>query len=65
MNNEQIIPNTSVYNVPTFTVLSDGQELDPGIQVVSITTERIANKIPWATIVLRDGEAATQQFELS
>jgi Rhs element Vgr protein len=65
VNNEQIIPNESVHNVPTFTVLSDGQEIDPGIQVVSITVARTANKIPWATIVLRDGDAATQQFELS
>jgi Rhs element Vgr protein len=65
VNNEQVIPNPSVYNVPTFTILSDGQEINPGIQVVAITVERAANKIPWALISLRDGDAPSQEFELS
>ncbi|MBX2926832.1 MAG: type VI secretion system tip protein VgrG [Saprospiraceae bacterium] len=65
MNNEQVIPNSSVNNVPTFTILSNGREINPGIQVQAIEVERTANKIPLAVLWLRDGDAATQEFELS
>ena len=62
---ELLIPNTSKHNVATFTILVDGQALNPLYQVLSLTINTELNKIPSANIILRDGDAALRTFEIS
>jgi Rhs element Vgr protein len=49
----------------TFTVKVSGQKLGGEYGVVSIEIRREVNRIPKATIVLNDGDAAAQAFPLS
>lgn len=65
MGNTTTIPNQSVYDVVTFNLLVDGKVLDPGYQVIAITVQKEVNRIPSASIILRDGEAAEGKFALS
>lgn len=65
MNDEQIIPNDSVSDVPSFDLLSDGQAVDEEYQIMSIQVAKAANKIPYAKIVLRDGNVADRTFEIT
>jgi Rhs element Vgr protein len=65
VNNEQVVPNNSVSDVPTFDILSNGEAIDPGYQVFSIQVAKTANKIPFAKIAIRDGNVADQAFEVT
>ncbi|AKG21581.1 type VI secretion system tip protein VgrG [Calothrix sp. 336/3] len=60
-----IIPANSLYNVATFTLLSDGKDITNDYTVLSLTVHRAVNRIPTATIVLRDGAAAEETFAAS
>ncbi len=59
------IPNQSVHDVVTFDLVVDGKVLDSGYQVMAISVKKEVNRIPSATIILRDGEAAEGTFALS
>ena len=65
MKNERVIENNSVSSVVTFSVLINGKEAEPEIQFMSISVIREANRIPTAKIVVRDGEAAQEDFPVS
>jgi phage protein D/phage baseplate assembly protein gpV len=52
-------------SVVTLTLLSEGQALDSGQEVVSVDVLREINRIPYAEIRLRDGDAARQEFAIS
>ena len=47
------------------TLFSDGQQLDETIQIVSVSVKNILNKIPFAKIVVLDGDMPGQDFPLS
>jgi Rhs element Vgr protein len=49
----------------TITVLSDGQKIDKLYQLISLDVRREVNRIPEASVVLLDGDAAKRKFELS
>jgi Rhs element Vgr protein len=49
----------------TVTVLSEGKKLDKIHQVVSLDVRREVNRIPEASLVLLDGDAAKRKFDLS
>lgn len=49
----------------TFDLVVGGTVLDTGYQVISISVKKEVNRIPTATIVLRDGEAAEREFAVS
>lgn len=49
----------------TFTVKVDGQALPGSLRIISIDISREINRVPAATLVLYDGDAAAQEFEAS
>lgn len=65
MTRTATIPNQSVHDMITFDLVVDGQALDSSYQVIAISVKKEVNRIPSATIILRDGEAAEGEFALS
>ena len=51
--------------IPVATVTSDGQPLDPTIELLEVEIDRELNRIPEARLVLLDGSMAKQKFEVS
>lgn len=64
-NNSGVIDTGESADLVTFKVLVEGQELSKSFQVLNITVSREVNRIPWAQIVLSDGEASERDFALS
>ncbi len=65
MSDERILPvNASVGNI-SFTVLTNGTEVPATTEILSVVTHKEANRIPFARIVIRDGNAAIEDFEIS
>jgi Rhs element Vgr protein len=62
---EREIPVDATYNVSTFDILIDGQAVDPGYQVQSISIVKEVNKIPTARIIFKDGDASEETFHIS
>jgi Rhs element Vgr protein len=63
---EQIlIPNPSRHDVVTYTILVDDKAIDASFQVLSLSVSKQINRIPYAKILLRDGDAAERKFEVS
>ena len=62
---EREIPVKTSYNVATFDILIEGQVIDPGYQVTSISIVKEINRIPTAKIVFRDGDASAETFTIS
>ncbi|MFZ2899293.1 MAG: type VI secretion system tip protein VgrG [Saprospiraceae bacterium] len=65
MNNSLVIPNNSTYDLPSFDILSEGRAIDSGYQVYYFEMVKMANKIPYAKLALRDGNAAEGTFEIT
>ena len=65
MSNDRIIPTAGQGSVVTHSLLIDGKQVAPTVEVLSIVTEKEANRVPSARIVLRDGDAAAEDFPLS
>ena len=57
--------DTRPTNLTTFTVKADGTALRAEYEIVSIEIRRAVNRVPKATIVLLDGDAAKQTFARS
>jgi Rhs element Vgr protein len=64
-NNSGVIDTGESADLVTFKVLVEGEELSKAFQVLSMTVSMEANRIPWAQLVISDGEAATRDFVLS
>ncbi len=62
---EREIPVLTTYNVATFDILIDGDLVDPGYQVLSISIMNEINKLPTAKIILKDGDSAEESFRIS
>lgn len=65
MNNSRTIETAQSPDLVTFTILVDGTELSSVYQVKNIAVQKQLNRIPFATIVFVDGDAASQEFALS
>lgn len=65
MNRETLIPNPSTHDVVTYDLVIDGQAADSSYEVLSISINKEVNRIPTATIRLRDGEAPEGSFAIS
>ena len=52
-------------SVVTPTILSSGQAMDPAFELLSIDVTKELNRIPYARLVLLDGDAAQQTFAIS
>lgn len=59
------IPKPATPDVCTATVLVEGTALPGTVGILSIIVSREVNRIPSATLTVRDGEAALQTFEVS
>lgn len=65
MSNERRIPNPGVADVVTVVVLSGGSEVSSAYQLISVDVSLELNRVPSATLVFRDGDAAGQAFGIS
>lgn len=58
-------PLNDSHGVIKLTILSNGSEIDEAIQVVSVSVTKTINKIPYARLVLLDGDMPQQDFPVS
>ena len=65
MNNSRLIQTSKSADLITHKVLLEGEELSKKYQVKQVLVHKEINRIPTATIVLIDGDASRQDFELS
>ena len=65
MANERTIPISAPADLPTFTIYLDGKEMNGIYQVFNINTLKQVNRIPVANILLKDGDVAKEDFEIS
>ena len=64
-NNSGTVNTSKNPDLVTFTVMVDGEALSGVHSVLSASVSKEINRIPVATIVLADGEASKQEFDLS
>lgn len=62
---ELLIPNPAKYDVATFSILVNDKEVDPSLQLMSLSILKEVNHVPVANLVYRDGDAAARKFEVS
>lgn len=62
---ELLIPNSSRHDVVTYTILINDTEINPAFEILSMGVTKEVNRIPAARIIVRDGEAAAGDFEIS
>jgi Rhs element Vgr protein len=60
-----VIPTPTTPDVCSITVLIDGEAISDQFHVLSASVSRELNRIPAASLQLRDGEASKQTFEAS
>lgn len=65
MSDESTIPTPATPDVCTVAVLVDGTEISGEFHVLSVAVARELNRIPAATIQIKDGEAPQSTFEAS
>lgn len=65
MTNESTIPTPATPDVCTITLLVEGAEISGEFHVLAVSVARELNRIPTATIQLKDGEAAKATFPAS
>lgn len=65
MTSSSTIPTAATPDVCTTAIRVEGTELPGQYHVLSITVVRELNRIPTATIHIKDGDAASQSFEAS
>lgn len=61
----RIIPTPASPTVATYTILVDGSPLPPEVEVLSLVVNRQVNRVPSATLIIRDGKVADQTFAVS
>lgn len=62
---EILIPNPSRHDVVSFAIQVNNQAINPSYQILSISIVKEINRVPWAKIIFRDGEASEGDFEIS
>ena len=65
MNDERIAPTPAPPDLPTVTILLDGQEMNGEYNLVSLIVTKAVNRIPTAQIRLLDGDVAQEDFPIS
>ncbi|MGQ1785072.1 MULTISPECIES: type VI secretion system tip protein VgrG [unclassified Saccharicrinis] len=65
MPKERVIQTSRSADLTTYKVLIEGEELSATYQVLNIAVEKEINRIPWAKMVLRDGDPSAEDFPLS
>ncbi|MCC6726550.1 MAG: type VI secretion system tip protein VgrG [Saprospiraceae bacterium] len=64
-NSASTISTPASPDVATLSILIDGSEIPGSFQIKAVSVTKEANRIPTARLVLLDGEAAKQTFEIS
>jgi Rhs element Vgr protein len=59
---DRTIPTQSTYDVPTFKLLSEGNDITNTYQVLSWVVDRVVNRVPTARVIIRDGTASEESF---
>ncbi len=62
MSNQSTIPTPATPDICTVAILVDGSQISGEFHVLSVAISRELNRIPAATIQLRDGEASKSTF---
>lgn len=65
MPNDNTIPSAGAKTVVTATILSGGTAVSQTYHVLSVIVSNEVNRIPAATIILSDGDTASQNFAIS
>lgn len=65
MSDERIIPTPQPSDLPTLKILIGDTKISGAYQVVSVDVYKVFNKIATATILLLDGDPASQTFAIS
>lgn len=65
MPNAAVIPSEGAKSVTDFIILSAGNEVSKEYHVLSVVINKEVNRVPSATIILMDGEASKESFEIS
>jgi Rhs element Vgr protein len=66
MSDNSRIPNPQQYtDLATYKIFFDGTKIDPKYEVFSIVVDKEIGRIPTARIVIADGDAAKEKFEIS
>ncbi|MCB9264741.1 MAG: type VI secretion system tip protein VgrG [Lewinellaceae bacterium] len=65
MSDGRVLPINASAGVITFKVLVDGKEVPNSYEFLSITIDKVINRIPTARLVLKDGSAAEEDFPIS
>lgn len=65
MSEATVIPTPATPDVCSISLLVDGEEISTAFHVLSASVSRELNRIPSASVQLRDGEAAQQTFPAS
>ncbi len=65
MAKERTIPNKQTTDLTSFEVKLDGNKLKDTYVVVSISTCKEINRVPSARLILKDGDASKEDFEIS
>jgi len=65
VSNGSVIPTPASPDVCTVAVLVDGAEISGQFHVLAVSVNKELNRIPTATLQLRDGEASKSTFEAS
>ena len=64
-DDSKIVPTPAAADLPTKTILVNGTAIAATYQVMSVQVNHTAHKIPEAEIILLDGDASTETFEVS
>jgi Rhs element Vgr protein len=65
MPNLRLLPNQGNTDLVTFTIQVNGLPVGKETGVVSIAVHKEVNKIPWAKIIMQDGDVASEDFTIS
>ena len=65
MSNDRLIPTNSTASVVTVLIRINGAEIPKTFQVLSTIISKEVNRIPFAKIVLKDGDPAKEDFPAS
>ncbi|MEX0769189.1 MAG: type VI secretion system tip protein VgrG [Balneolaceae bacterium] len=65
MSPSRVIPTQAETDLPTFTVLVEGEDIGGNFGIMGIMVSKSVNRIPKARIVLGDGDVAGGDFKIS
>jgi Rhs element Vgr protein len=65
MAQQRTIPASMATDLPTFTIIADGNPISREYNILSIIVSKSVNKIPFAQIMMLDGDPSSEDFPLS